>query len=430
MKNLFDRCSLLNIYRTIYYGSLLIFASFKSVDSKKYVFENYSNYRSSEQFSVLTDTDNDGIPDPQDLDDDNDGILDSNEGLCYLSSTASDNFDSPLQSNSNGNNYQPSDTFNGWTIVSGNRFNVVRVNGSGYTAGPDTAHSGSQYIDIDNGSSYIYKTITVSTPVLITASAWFSNRDTQANNYPSSGWIAKLEILNTSNNTVTVSGNNINFTKSMGQESWHESSFGSTLLPPGSYRIQVYVHDFGHVDTIHYCFTKDTDGDGIADYLDTDSDNDGCPDAVEGGGNIGQSQVNGNGNIIGSVDANGVPTLANGGQSIGDSQNAGVNSCRCYKPLINSGGTVYDTKVGITALGRAGSNTNWPSARKGAHIALEAKTKGFVLTRIADPTIITNPIDGMVVYDTTLNCLRVYVIDPTSSSNSGWKCFNIQTCPD
>lgn len=100
----------------------------------------------------------------------------------------------------------------------------------------------------------------------------------------------------------------------------------------------------------------------------------------------------------------------------------------CYKPAAISG-TTLDTNLGITALSRAGiNNGNWPMVRKGAHLALESKTTGFVPTRIASPeTAIANPVDGMMVYDTALNCLRVYVVD---GANTGWKCLNKQSCPD
>ena len=103
----------------------------------------------------------------------------------------------------------------------------------------------------------------------------------------------------------------------------------------------------------------------------------------------------------------------------------------CYKP-VKTTGTVLDTKLGITALSRAGAdNGNWPMVRKGAHVALESKTKGFVPTRIANPvTAIATPVDGMMVYDTTLHCLRIYVVDSVTPANSGWKCFDSQTCPD
>lgn len=94
-----------------------------------------------------------------------------------------------------------------------------------------------------------------------------------------------------------------------------------------------------------------------------------------------------------------------------------------------STGTSLDTKTGITSLGRAGSeagNNNWPMVRKGGALALESNTKPFVPTRISTANLvnITNPVEGMMVYDTTENCLKVYV-----NSTIGWKCFNKKTCP-
>ena len=106
----------------------------------------------------------------------------------------------------------------------------------------------------------------------------------------------------------------------------------------------------------------------------------------------------------------------------------------CYKPAAATGGSVLDTKHGITALGRAGADAdNWPMVRKGAWTVLEAKTKGFVINRIASTAAvntIANPIEGMMVYDEEADCLKIYVIDTAVPANTGWKCFNTQACPD
>ena len=100
----------------------------------------------------------------------------------------------------------------------------------------------------------------------------------------------------------------------------------------------------------------------------------------------------------------------------------------CYKPAATSG-TVLDTNHGITSLGRAVTdNGNWPMVRKGAWTALEAKTKGFVVNRIATTAsveAIANPIEGMMVYDEESNCLKINI----DGTTTGWKCFNTQTCP-
>ncbi|WP_242804137.1 CshA/CshB family fibrillar adhesin-related protein [Chryseobacterium aahli] len=212
----------------------------------------------------------------------------------------------------------------------------------------------------------------------------------------------------------------------------------------------------------------DNDNDGVPSYLDLDSDGDGCSDAIEGesaftasnlvnsgmpGGNSGGSYTGTSttpvtqnlGNTVGSTATTiGVPTIAGAGQTIGDSQNGAVSSqcsSTCYKPGILDTANTYPTKHGITALGRAGAESeNWPMVRQSAWTVLEAKTKGFVLNRVkfnasnlpvaADGTtlVITSPIEGMMVYDTTNNCLKVYTSNDGGTTYA-WHCMATQTCP-
>ena len=421
---------------------------------------NGSSTACSVNVVVEKDTDKDTIPDYLDLDDDNDGILDTTEGQCINTSNPStDGFDSPLVATVNGNNIQSTNPYNGWGAETGvaNAFNVIRVNGAGYASGPDNAQSGNQYIDITGTSAYVYKNITLTSPAVFSGSAWFANRESSNGGY--APWSTKIEIRNETTGITVAQGNTINFTSSISDEIWNNSSINSVALPAGTYRIRMYVGDFGHLDSISYCFSKDTDGDGTPDHLDLDSDNDGCPDAVEGGDNITQTMLNGS-NAIGSnisgtlnspaiatVDANGVPVITNTGstfnvdgqaqgQTAGSSANASVNGCYCYKPAQTSG-TILDTNHGITALGRAGEHdadgnltNDWPMVRKGAWTVLEAKTKGFVVNRLTDAQVSAIPSadlrEGMMVYNITQDCLQIN-IDGTAT---GWKCFNTQTCPD
>ncbi|MDY3363887.1 hypothetical protein PG623_07730 [Riemerella anatipestifer] len=228
-----------------------------------------------------------------------------------------------------------------------------------------------------------------------------------------------------------------------------------------------------------YC---DIDGDGLPNYLDLDSDGDGCPDAVEGSDNVNMTHLaatdmttpffarkwsiiaNAKGNVSTTgtdivsklSSAFGVPEIVNtaanntsGTQgvahvdalSVGQDVNNNApydvsNNDRCFCTLKNTTTVLnpLDTKVGITALGRSGNidADNWPMSRKGGHIALEANTKGFTITRMSTTEIqaIVNPVIGMMVYDTTENCLKAYV--ETQSSPSvirAWKCMNKQGCP-
>ena len=67
--------------------------------------------------------------------------------------------------------------------------------------------------------------------------------------------------------------------------------------------------------------------------------------------------------------------------------------------------------------------------RNGGWIAMEAKTKGFVVNRVAFVSGLPVGIDaskfveGMMVYDTTNNCLKIY-------NGTVWSCYTKQSCPD
>ncbi|WP_294283185.1 hypothetical protein [uncultured Chryseobacterium sp.] len=96
----------------------------------------------------------------------------------------------------------------------------------------------------------------------------------------------------------------------------------------------------------------------------------------------------------------------------------------CYNPVTNTAAGI-DTRVGITLQKNSNAgNGNWPFTRKSAHLAIESNTQGFVVTRLATAALtnITNPQEGMMVFDTTVKCLKIY-------SDGAWKCFSVPSCP-
>lgn len=102
----------------------------------------------------------------------------------------------------------------------------------------------------------------------------------------------------------------------------------------------------------------------------------------------------------------------------------GYASCICHNAATIALGP--DTPIGITNLKRAGAgNGNWPMIRKSGFIAIESNASGFVITRRTTSNIsgITNPVEGMMVFDTTAKCLKIY-------SDSNWKCFSTPACPN
>lgn len=73
----------------------------------------------------------------------------------------------------------------------------------------------------------------------------------------------------------------------------------------------------------------DDDMDGVPNYFDLDSDEDGCPDAVEGDGDITEDMLIGGAIDIKKYgeDNNGVPNPAKGGQGPGSAYDPDVNAC-------------------------------------------------------------------------------------------------------
>ncbi|AYZ12859.1 hypothetical protein EGY05_13410 [Chryseobacterium arthrosphaerae] len=416
------------------------------------------------------DTDGDGFPDMCDLDNDNDGISDLNEncGGYY-----SDNESGPWKGNTASNltvtapntSLQTASSFN-------DNLNHFYVDSNGATKRLVRFHS----------NSSVSITYSFSTGVPASELAFYiEDVDGLSNGSSSASYSLKinggdvngrLEKDMTTNYMAAIPSAVMNYDPVTGAISSTGAVNDQWILLRGVGNdlvtsITLTSNNFGSNDAVAYGLfahkSCDTDGDGIPNHLDLDSDGDGCPDAIEGtggfttanltdsslpGGNTG-SNYNGTAgpvikNLGNTVNSNGIPTIANAGQAIGSSQNLSVSACIppfCYKPGVTAG-TALETKAGITALGRAGAGTdNWPMVRKGGWLALEAKTKGFVPNRVkfnasnqpvaADGVtpVITAPVEGMMVYDTTNKCMKIYTLKE-GDATMNWHCITTQTCPD
>ncbi len=256
------------------------------------------------------DTDIDGVCDEDDLDDDNDGILDVNE--CMISNF---HWSSPPQVNGktatgkiNNIDYTYTSTVNILTSSSIFSYNTFPASFNI----PNT-----KVIRNDFAST---NKINFAQPVL-NPTLVFSSIGNGGQNVPIK-FSNPVEILFKSggvtvNSSTQISGQEgyvvlrMNGTYSeisfdyLANESWVNFSFGG--------------------DFATFC---DTDGDGIPDYLDTDSDGDGCLDAIEGGGGFFVTDLEAK-KLKGKVDVNGIPLIANGGQGAGLSQDASQLSSNC-----------------------------------------------------------------------------------------------------
>ena len=89
--------------------------------------------------------------------------------------------------------------------------------------------------------------------------------------------------------------------------------------------------------------------------------------------------------------------------------------CPCTKQPNLSPGTVYPGIVGVSTT----DNTDnfWPNNISNSFLTLKSNDKGIVMTRISNPEIdIKSPELGMIVYDTTVNCFKLY-------NGNEWKCL-------
>jgi len=291
----------------------------------------------SNQLRAQSDHDQDGILELADLDDDNDGILDVTE--CTTS------------------NFFWSDppTISGKTATG-------TINGIGYTYTSDvnvrqTSDMFAHYLfpasynvpnanptiqNIEPSSNTLTFDSPMTNPVLVFSSIGGGPIVVTVN------FSDPVEIL-WSNNTI----HQISQTKITGQEGYAivrmNGTFSSLSFDYLTY--ENYVNFAFGADFFTYC---DTDGDGITDNLDLDSDNDGCYDALEGTLGLSPAQAP-NGIIAGGVDANGVPLLVgSNGQGVGSSANASANcSCELGIEQINPVAIAHNITIELDKNGLA-----------------------------------------------------------------------------
>ncbi len=263
----------------------------------------YSTFALDGSTDACLDSDLDGVVDVFDIDDDNDGILDIDEGLSSMPTE-------PCQLNnirlftdfpftlSNGvqlsliTDFTPTTSWPAWTSC-----------GLSIPAGGTNVSPGNRD---DNFSIVFDKPVTGS----IFMSLNVTHSDEIWDFFVDNGSLQILEEVN--NGCLSVSGNRI--TGSIAGGNGGSALFEFVLDGASRLDVDSVSGGTGTIFAIHDCFesivpesSEDTDNDGIPNHLDLDSDGDGCPDSVEAGlpltnGDLGTADVeNGSGGAVTST---------------------------------------------------------------------------------------------------------------------------------
>lgn len=183
----------------------------------------------------------------------------------------------------------------------------------------------------------------------------------------------------------------------------------------------------------------DIDGDGLPNYLDLDSDGDGCSDAMEGGtnaagdditsaklvhssldgGNTGAGYTGTAGpvdyNLGNAVDANGVPTVVSGGQMLGSAQDKNSQPANCVpmSPPVAANDASMNNTPGTPVPINAVSNDTGGDAVNATTVNLVAASGSSCVDTDADGDCDQLTVPGEGVW--TVSSTGVVTFTPESS---------------
>ncbi|WP_299556706.1 LamG domain-containing protein, partial [Seonamhaeicola sp.] len=249
------------------------------------------------------DSDFDGITDSVDVDDDNDGITDYIECKNLLVDSGFNNASGLNYGNNIGVDISP------WILGGGDQANIVKVDGAG---GYDYQNGGpfedaniltgdgedQYYLDIDSGSNDFYQAIVIGNDAKLKYGGYFSSRDgltgtAQLRIYTGSSGTAGTLVADSGTFSITPTGGDSENTP------WKLVE-DTVIVTAGTYSFVVTMDNHMNFDEGFASACEDLDADGIYDYLDIDSDNDGIPDNIEGQSTLGYILPSGTVNTSGS----------------------------------------------------------------------------------------------------------------------------------
>jgi len=307
-----------------------------AIENKEYSFANFTAFYNS--FDPVADFDNDGVPNGEDQDMDNDGIPNflecPNNGTTVMNETfgVGSRTTSPYISsvsyryqdasgNINDGEYavaDPKTLTEGWFYQGRFGDRTGDVNGRALVINasynPGIIYQ-RQITGLVPQSTYIF-------------SFWVSSTNTSRN-------ATRVNIKYTAENSSGAIFAS-NTTKDINEKGWKK--YGFVFNSGASNAITITLtnnarggggNDF-FVDDIVLTQNSCTGINGSANYLNTDSDADGCPDALEGNGGFNYTNLNTDGTLKGGVDPiSGIPLLAGIGQNNISAYNSSVKGSLC-----------------------------------------------------------------------------------------------------
>ncbi len=295
--------------------------------------QNFGSSRNnSQQADACQDADFDGIADINDLDDDNDGILDTQE-LCGTDPATISTSD--INISINLDQYPTEITWN----ISGP--SGIVANGGPFT-GAQANTTVTDLVNVSENGAYTFtifdtygdglqgNTYTLSGSDFATITTPFADQG-----------LVNTPISQSENFQITSAVNSI-FSCLTADPAADSDNDGTPNYQDA---------DFCTLNANGVCTTLDLDGDGIINSLDLDTDADGCPDAIEGGGTFTYANLQ-NDTLAGGVDNEGIPVVATStGQSVNTSNDATQTAAACITIAENDiNQTPQDINVGGNIL--------------------------------------------------------------------------------
>ncbi len=310
------------------------------------------------------DHDNDGISDLCDEDDDNDGILDADEGCIECNGDAFINGDFELNGLNSGNSFAVLNegTVDGWSTTStDHNIEIWRDGFSNGSGGPVPAQSGTFFAEINaTQNAALYQRICTRPGAQISWSVWHRGRggvDMAVVKIGDDFATAPIQTTMTTGNTAWVQYSGVYTVPDNQIFTYFIFEAVSTALgiAAGNFVDNIVIQE------IVPGICLDTDNDGMPNSKDLDADGDGCLDVVESGG----IDADNDGVLDGTgFDNGGLVTGGTGGYNgVNGSENTAsrvtINTAAPFDRTVLAGDAV-DFGVAVTADNATSYNNGTP----------------------------------------------------------------------